>query len=270
MNWLQYLQIEASQSRGLVINDVSVLPHTLTNPSPVSIAAYQMSLEDGEITAEQPLDFALEKLEAISSQEAESVIMIPLRFTVLAIGGNPVKTDTVFMRLLRTEKELVLLDTKLIPFEQTPGAEACDGSQGWSMCRIKAIVMARVKGMMEKMVESKEAAKGWVEGGCAGRFAGHGGPKGFGWMVGRRPGPHPHHAHHGHHAHQHWHSHRFHKALHRTIRFFLIPALLGIIGGLMASAVGMLVGQVLIYLWQHLYRRESESTTDSKSCGDHG
>ena len=41
----------------------------------------------------------------------------------------------------------------------------------------------------------------------------------------------------------------------KTLRFFVIPALLGVIGGLMASAVGMLVGQILVYLWQTFYRR---------------
>jgi hypothetical protein len=43
--------------------------------------------------------------------------------------------------------------------------------------------------------------------------------------------------------------------IHQTLRFFLIPAMLGVIGGLMASAVGMLVGQSIVFLWQTLYRR---------------
>ena len=212
-----------------------------------------MSLEDGEVTAEQPLDFALERLEPITSPQEEGMMIIPIRFTVLAIGGSPVKTDTVSVRLLRTETELVLLDTSLVAFEDTPGAEACDGEQGWSLCRIKAIVTARVKAMTEKMAESKGVAKGWVKGGCRGRFGGNGGPKGFGWMGGRRPNRFGHHHHH--HGHRHWRSHRFARMLHRTIRFFLIPALLGVIGGLMASAVGMLVGQILVYVWQRFYRR---------------
>ena len=215
-----------------------------------------MSLEDGEVAAEQPLDFALQRLEPITSPAGDPAMMIPVRFTVLAIAGSPVKTDTVLLRLLRSENELVLLDTKLIPFGETPGAGTCDEKGGWSMCRIKAMVMSSVKGMMEKLAESNGGAKGWIKGGCGGRFARHGGPKGFGWMGGRRPGPHHHHHHH---AHQHWQSHRFHKTLHRMMKFLFIPALLGIIGGLMASAVGMLVGQILVYLWQHLYRRSQRA-----------
>jgi hypothetical protein len=49
--------------------------------------------------------------------------------------------------------------------------------------------------------------------------------------------------------------HRFGHILRQTLRFFIIPALLGVIGGLMASAVGMLVGQSLVYLWFRFHRR---------------
>ncbi len=247
---MQYLHFSASLTRGLVINDGSVLPSTFDQTSPVSIAAYQISLEDGEVTAEQPLDFALERLEPMTLPEEESTTIIPVRFTVLAIGGNPVETDTVFLRMLRTEQDLVLLDTELIPFEETPGAQVCDGQQGWSTCRIKAIVMARLRGMMEKMAESK----GSVKGECGGRFDGMRGPKSFGWMGGRRPG-----AHHHHHGHRHWRSHRFQRVLHRTVRFFLIPALLGTIGGVVAGAVGMLVGRILVHLWQRFYRQSQRA-----------
>lgn len=42
--------------------------------------------------------------------------------------------------------------------------------------------------------------------------------------------------------------------IHQTLRFFVVPALLGIIGGLTASAIGMLVGQAIVYLWFRTYR----------------
>lgn len=122
-----------------------------------------MSTEDGTISALQPLDFALERLQPISSQN-EVAVIIPVRFTVLAIGGMPVKTDTVAVHMVRTEKELTLVRTDLVPFDQTPGAEVCDVEKGWSWCRIKAILVARMKAMMKKMDEHKE----WVKGGCGG------------------------------------------------------------------------------------------------------
>lgn len=42
--------------------------------------------------------------------------------------------------------------------------------------------------------------------------------------------------------------------VHQTIRFFVIPALLGVIGGLAASALGMLVGQIIVLIWIRGYR----------------
>jgi hypothetical protein len=227
-----------SQEKGLVINGVPVLQSAFDTPLPASLSAIQISTEDGQATIEQPLDFALERLEPIVSPHNDHNMFIPVRFTVLAIGGIPVKTDTVAVHLLKTDKEFHLLGTDLIPFETTPGA-GC-GEATWSFCRVKAIVMDRVKAMTERLSQHRK-------GGCGrDRFAAMGGSEDGGWKGGHRP----------HRQHfRHWRAHRFGKVLHKTLRFFVIPALLGVIGGLMASAVGMLVGNVLIWLWTTLYRR---------------
>ncbi|KKY24483.1 hypothetical protein UCRPC4_g02441 [Phaeomoniella chlamydospora] len=68
----------------------------------------------------------------------------------------------------------------------------------------------------------------------------------------RRPPfpPHPQH-HHGHHRHHHSTMHKF---LHRAVHLFVIPALLGVIGGLTASAIGMFVGQTIVFLWFRFVR----------------
>ncbi|KAJ5737570.1 uncharacterized protein N7483_002695 [Penicillium malachiteum] len=36
----------------------------------------------------------------------------------------------------------------------------------------------------------------------------------------------------------------------RVVRFIVVPAILGVLAGLTASAIGMLVGQAVIFLWQ--------------------
>ncbi|KAJ5573559.1 uncharacterized protein N7459_007986 [Penicillium hispanicum] len=77
------------------------------------------------------------------------------------------------------------------------------------------------------------------------------------------PGPegHPHHHHHGgfdpehaDHPHHPHHMHGPHGALahtfSRVVRFILVPAVLGVLAGLTASAVGMLVGQAVVFVWQ--------------------
>jgi len=36
----------------------------------------------------------------------------------------------------------------------------------------------------------------------------------------------------------------------RVVRFIVVPAILGVLAGLTASAVGMLFGQAVVFLWQ--------------------
>lgn len=61
------------------------------------------------------------------------------------------------------------------------------------------------------------------------------------------------HSHHGNH-------HRHHRTglmrfINRSMKLFIIPALLGIVGGLVASIIGMMVGQFLVFLWFRFVRR---------------
>ncbi len=212
-------------------------------------------------------------------------------FTVLGLQGVPVKVDTIVVDLLHTPEETIIARTLTIPFEETPGAQTCDTSSKWSLCRFRAIVVARLQAIMEAArARASSATKGWGsqtedEGeqpkrkGCGrkgpGRFGGlspfngphggqrHGPPSAFPGRHGGPPngfhgpphhgphGPHGshHHSHHGHHQ-----FHRFGHMMHQTLRFFVIPALLGVIGGLVASAVGMIVGHCISYLWIRLHR----------------
>jgi len=107
--------------------------------------------------------------------------------------------------------------------------------------------------MFEAAKARAHAAKGWVKGqgkGCRGKFGHRGGHRGG------PPGMHHEHgqaAHGGHHHHHHP-AHRFGRLLHQTLRFFVVPALLGVIGGLLASAIGMFAGQFIAFLWIRYHR----------------
>jgi hypothetical protein len=113
--------------------------------------------------------------------------------------------------------------------------------------------------MLEVAKAHAGAAKTWAKGGCEGKkghsgehrgpFAGHRGPFGGHRLQGDEEGR-PHHGHHG----KHHRGHRLGHMLHQILRFFLVPALLGVIGGLLASAVGMLVGQFIVFIWTHFHR----------------
>lgn len=216
----------------LTLNGQPLLPiEEAQKAQTTTIKAHQISKDTGEKSVEVPLNFAMEVMPPVSSPHKDDISMIPVEFTVLAMNGIPVKVNTVSLKLIETPaKDLVIVNHEEIPFEVTPGAESCETARVWSLCRLKAIVMARLKSMVEKTEDVQE----WVKTRCGGR----------------RPHAHPH-KHHGHGPHRY---HRVGHMLHQTFRFFVIPALLGVIGGLAASAIGMVVGQSIVLLVR-FYRR---------------
>jgi hypothetical protein len=50
----------------------------------------------------------------------------------------------------------------------------------------------------------------------------------------------------------------------RIVRFILVPAVLGVLAGLAASALGMLAGQIVVFLWQ---RRRRSTPTENVEQG---
>ncbi|KAI1615825.1 hypothetical protein EDD36DRAFT_198016 [Exophiala viscosa] len=246
-----HLQFGIDPEHGLTLNSVPIFPHDPTNAGiPYVVSAPQIRVEDGSQTEPVQLEFAYERLQPVKSQEDPEVTILPLRFTILGLRGYPVKVDTIAIDLLETPTETAFARYAQIPFEDTPGATSCDTASKWSLCRLRAIIAARLQSIMEVAKARAHGEKSWKHGGCGGRKFG-----------GRKSGPNGRHHGHGHHMsgkHHHGHHYRAHHIghiLHQTLRFFVIPALLGVIGGLMASAVGMLVGQMISYLWTRYYRR---------------
>ncbi|KAK5462878.1 hypothetical protein LTS15_002590 [Exophiala xenobiotica] len=239
----------------LTINDFPVFPHEMNAAasSPFVVTTRQIKTEDGQETDPVQMDFAFETLQPIKSVQDPTVTVLPTRFTVLGLQGHPVKVDTIAIDLLQTPDQTAIARFVQIPFEQTPGATTCDPSRKWSLCRLRAIIAARLQNIMSAAKARAHGAKGWMKDGkgCHGKK-----------FVGMAN-------HHGHHHHMGgWHRHhRFHRLghiLHQTLRFFVIPALLGIIGGLMASAVGMLVGQMISYLWFRFHRRGQRGSANAR------
>ncbi|KAJ5908329.1 hypothetical protein N7495_001011 [Penicillium taxi] len=79
----------------------------------------------------------------------------------------------------------------------------------------------------------------------------------------------PHHGpHHGHH-----HGGPISHTFSRVIRFIIVPAILGVLAGLTACAVGMLVGQAVVFIWQSYRgtkRGEHKAAWESDSCEKQG
>lgn len=243
---LQHLEFGIDPEHGLTLNAVPLFPHDPTNAGvPYVVSAPQIRGADGSHTEPVQLEFAYERLQPIQAPEDPEITILPLRFTVLGLRGYPVKVDTISIDLLETHTQTSFARFSLIPFEDTPGATTCDTSSKWSLCRLRAIIATRLQSIMAVAKVRAHGSKGWVRGsGCSGkRFGDAGKHHRHGHYAGGRQHRHHHHA------------HRFGHILHQTLRFFVIPALLGVIGGLMASAVGMLVGQIISYLWIRFHRR---------------
>lgn len=200
-----------------------------------TIKARQIRKDTGEQSIEVPLNFAVEMMPPVPSPHKDEISLISIEFTVLGMNGIPVKVNTISLKLIQTPaKDLVIVNQQEIPFEVTPGAESCETARVWSICRLRAIVMARLKSMVQATQEKTDSVQEWVKTRCGAQ----------------KPHSHPH-KHHGHGPHRY---HRVGHMLHQTFRFFIIPALLGVIGGLAASAIGMLVGQSIVLLVR-AYRR---------------
>jgi hypothetical protein len=202
------------------------------------LTAHQVRVSDSTPSRPLRLGYVIEVLPAVSFEHEKGKI-IALQLTILSLDGAPVQVETVKIDLLRNIGGLSVAKISNIPFAQSPGAMECTTS----LCRLRAIVIARVRSILEAAKARAHAASAWVNSGCRGK-------KNGGSRHGQAAGSHPHHGHHKQHK-----MHRFGHILHQTLRFFIIPALLGVIGGLIASAVGMLVGQSLVYLWFRFHRR---------------
>ena len=233
----QQLKTFVNDKSTLEINGQPVF--SLNTPiAPPTLIAHQVRVSDSTPGRPLRLGYAIEVLPAVPFEHEKGKI-IALQLTILDLDGTPVHVDTVKIDLLMNVDGLSVAKISNIPFAQSPGAMECTTS----LCRFRAIVIARVRSMLEAAKARAHAAGTWVKGGCRGK-------KNGGSQHGQVAGGHPHHNHHKHHM-----MHRFGHILHQTLRFFIIPALLGVIGGLMASAVGMLVGQSLVYLWFRFHRR---------------
>ncbi|KAL4890314.1 hypothetical protein BDV59DRAFT_184765 [Aspergillus ambiguus] len=229
-------------------------------PPPTLITATQRRLSDGEESEPISLGYAVEMMPLPSPPE-EPLDMVEVRFTVLDLDGHPVPLDTVAISLIH-DQEGNLYMAKTDIEETTPDRLS------WKQCRGKPRCLRRL--LFNRMRALFAAAKARMLGlgprpdGCG--PPPHHPPRPDGFGPDRVPPPfsedmdrmadgfgRPHHHHH--HMH-HFHHAKWRHTFARMVRFIVVPAILGVSAGLTASALGMLVGQTLVYLWQR-YRRSA-------------
>ncbi|KAL4806090.1 hypothetical protein BDV18DRAFT_138657 [Aspergillus unguis] len=253
---------ETSLSLKFTVDDGLLLAndHQIFPPAPPAAISAVQRRQDGEESEPIPLGYAVEMMPLPSPPE-EPLDMVEVRFTVLDLDGYPVPLDTVAVTLIHdAEGNLYMAGTDT---EETADRESWRKCGGNSRC-LRRFLVHRIRNMF---AAAKERIVGMFKGqGCSGAAA----PPPFPphhhgdfdrMSSGKGSGPHGHHGHHGPPPHF---RHNFHKTwertLHRVVRFIVVPAVLGVLAGLAASAVGMLIGQFAIYMW-HRYRRTSRKDT---------
>ncbi|KAL1987214.1 hypothetical protein VTN96DRAFT_4546 [Rasamsonia emersonii] len=243
----------SAKDNALFVNDDQVFP---LPPPPLNVNAVQRRESDGQETAPISLGFALEAMPLMPPQD--DMELLSVRFTVLDLAGHPVPVDTLAIAVIKTATgELFIARTEI-------EATAAD-RLSWSQCRgeprcLRRLLFARIQALMaaaKARMMSVGAKLPFRGKGC------HGKPH----LTHRPHGEHPadfdHRPHHFGRPHRHpHHRHGWHRTFSRVVRFIVVPAVLGVLAGLAASAIGMLVGQVIVFLWLR-YRR---CTNDSRSA----
>lgn len=271
-------------SNRLMANGRQIFPPT--TPSPIRTV---QQLEDGEESDPMPVGYALEVMPLPSPADTPDTEFLDVRFTILDIETRPVPVDTVAITLIVDPTgELYIAKTAI---EKTTERSSWKKCQGKPKC-LQELMVARVRGLLSSAKErllNLTSHKG-------GRKGCHGKNKGMMGMGGHH-GPHGHHGEfkpedfEGHHhsgpfdpenAGRPPHPHMHHPPPHgafahtfsRVVRFIVVPAILGVLAGLTASAVGMLVGQAVVFCWQR-YRgtqpkEHKAAWEDGNSCEKQG
>lgn len=217
----------AIEENRLLANGRQIFPPV--PPSPVTTI---QQLDDGELAGPMPVGYALEVMPVASPSDEPGAGLLDVRFTILDLESHPVPVNTVAVTLIQDPQgELYIAKTEIqktaLPSERLSWKKC----QGKPKC-LQKLMVARVHGLLA-------AAKERVAG-MASKAGLKGCSKNKAIMSADAGRPHHHVSTHGVLA----------LTFSRIVRFIVIPALLGVMAGLTASAIGMLVGQAIVFLWQ--------------------
>lgn len=208
-----------------------------------------------------PVGYALEVMPLPAPADAPGTDLLDVRFTILDLESHPVPVDTVAITLIHTPSgNLYIADTNVEKTAPPPEKLSWKKCNGKPKC-LQELVFSRIQDLLHS---TKDRIIGM---GKAGRKGCHGKHKGAMGIGGHHPhGDHfnpegvdgrPHHHHHHPHHHGH-HAGPFARTFSRIVRFIIIPAFIGVLAGVAASAIGMLVGQAVVFLWQRYRGNKSQ------------
>lgn len=163
-----------------------------------------------------------------------------IRFSILDLGGVPISIDTVALDMITTGDGLSYFaqsHTETSPAHPVP----------WQECRkepkcLKALLVARLRWFLDSAKTGVKAAT-----------------EKFSFMKGcGSKAKQAHHDYHGNSRHSKF-AHAFNQALHLII----VPAILGVLAGLVAIGTGMFAGQLIVFVWLRHRRQGARSRPSS-------
>ena len=232
---LKHLEFDITDDdQFLQINGQPIFPPPKTL-IPVALTASQTRTSDQSTTEPLRLGYALEVLQTKS--EVTDITLTPLQLTILDLNGVSVQVDTVKLDLIQSWGHLHIARITRIPCSQSPGANVCCTS----MCRLRAIIANRLRKMIAAAKARAGNAKTWIKNGCSGKKPAQ--------ADAEQGHQHPYRQ--GRHGHA-----RLRHFFRQTVHFFVLPALFGVAGGLVACALGMLIGQALASCLNRRSRRQ--------------
>lgn len=242
---MQSLNLDVD-GNSLLVNGRQIFP-----PPPKSIDIVQRRESDGKESEPIPIGQMVEVMPRATSTKEPIIELSSIRFTILDLDFHPVPLDTVVIDVIQDHTgELFIVKTDI--------EETTSDRLSWRQCRgkpkcLRKLFISRVRAL----VASTKARMLSMGSRITGHKGCHGPP------MNPSDGEHPPFekgSHHGHHGPPHGppHGPHHHSAFGRTfsrlVRFVLIPAALGVLAGLTASALGMLIGQLVVFVWLR-YRR---------------
>ncbi|GAP87212.1 hypothetical protein SAMD00023353_2300500 [Rosellinia necatrix] len=187
----------------------------------------------------QPLGFAMES-SLVATDDDEDLQLISVEIQIIEVGNVFIQQiPNVQVKLVKTPSgKLAIAAIDTIGFQPPPMDDTKKQKEcSTTICKWKALFFEKLAQIFSK--------------GCGSQ-----GP----------PPPHPHHDgehHHGHghgpHPHPHPHHMGHGSAWGHGLRVFvthiLFPLLIGIVAGISASIIGMMVGTLIVFLWRTFFRR---------------
>ncbi|KAL9097371.1 MAG: hypothetical protein Q9163_006347 [Psora crenata] len=260
----------SSDGDTLSLNGVSFYPITVPGPPPpLRLSQHKKEGEtstlegyEGDLTLSYSLEYDEKKFE-------DGNTLITVLMTVMGLDGHMVRVDNVEIKAIRdAEGKLILHSVVAVPADPNSPDAKC----GNLLCR----VLTKVSTSIQKAKDTAKAAGHRIKCFCVKcfqRLTGHASIHHNGPEAHRRPDgtielpthfkfppqmrkPHTH----GHHHKGIF--HRMARVLWATVKIGFVPMLIGIAFGMTASAVGMLVGQLVVFLWMKYRKMDDQGAYD--------